>query len=194
MKLGKKVIFFCAGDVPTEDEAGQIARLRLMYEKVAVRNARVSNTFGPSGVNTDTGRLEPADALAGTVPTAYKTDGGEVDTELYEDGELDTLVATDGPDAAIITPGTVSIAANGGTAQLSAIVGDVDDETGVVTLTNRSSGTGVAWESDTPSKATVSSAGLVTGQNAGTGVVVITYTYTNADDVEVTATRNVTLT
>jgi hypothetical protein len=184
---GKKVIYFTAKSIPTAAEQVEISALEADYREVAVRRADVP-------ANLAAGQLEPADALAGSVPAAYKTGEGEtVDTELYPDGQL-TVGADDKPEALLILPSaTPSIAANGGTIQLRLCRAERNMTTGAVTLTDITST--AAWTSGTPAKATVgASTGLVTGANDGAGSSVITATVTYDTNKTATATRTVTLT
>ena len=186
---GKTVIYFTATVEPTAAELVEIGALEADYETVLVRRADT-----PAGLAA--GSLEPADALAGSVPASYKTGEGDVvDTELYPDGQL-TVGADSKPEALLILPSaTPSIAANGGTIQLRLCKANRNMETGVVTLTDITAGAESAWASGTPAKATVDAdTGIVTGANAGAGSTVITATVTYDTDKTATATRTVTVT
>jgi hypothetical protein len=122
--------------------------------------------------------LESADALAGTIPAAYKTASGgtAVDTDDYPDGDVtpDNTVGIVGLIVIPVNPGGIAAAA--GTKQLYAIKAVLDPDTGEVVLTDVT--TSCAWTSATPAKATVGAGtGLVTGAAGGAGTSVITATY-----------------
>lgn len=90
----KKVLYFTAGPIPTPQEQADIAALRTLAEpayEVGVRNGAANAQFG-------TGRNEPADYAAGTIPTAYNTlDEFDVDAPPAPDTLPDTqAVVTDG--------------------------------------------------------------------------------------------------
>lgn len=189
MQLDKKVIFFTAASVPTAAELVQIDALKQIYGKVAVRNGdvNVNSKYGAAGESA--GRLEEADAIAGSTPAAYDTAIAD-----YTDGDVTPDDSDDSADAITVAPATASIAANGGTVQLQAVCAEVNAN-GTVTQTIRNSGTGISWSSGTPGKATVSSSGLVTGANAGAGSTVITYTYDPTGDGDAkTGTATITVT
>lgn len=178
---GKTAIYFTAGVNPTAAELVEIAALESDYKRVLVRRGDV-----PAGLAANL--LEPGDALAGTVPTAYSTAVAD-----YQDGIL-SVGADDKAEALLILPSaTPSIAANGGTINLRCCLAQRNMTTGAVTLTDVT--TTVAWVSGTPAKATVGAAtGLVTGANTGAATVVITATYTYDTNKTQSATRSVTLT
>lgn len=188
MQFGKKVLFFTVAGIATAAELVQIAALRQSYETVLVRNGDV-NINSKYSARGEAGRLEPADAVAGTVPAAYTTGIAN-----YADGNVTPQASDAYPEAIFMVPVAPSIAAAGGTVQLNAVAAEADDNGGV-TQTLRNSGTGVSWSSGTPAKATVSAAGLVTGAGAGAGSTIITYTYdagVDADPVVKTVTVTVT--
>jgi hypothetical protein len=178
----KTCLFFLAATVATATEQGYIDRLAIRYD-VRVRNgaANVANNFGP--------RLEAADAIAGTVPQVY-TDA----IADYPDGNV-TPSNVDRPEALLILPSaTPSIDAATGTIQLRLVRAELDEATGLITLTDITAGAASSWASGTPAKATVDAdSGLVTAANAGAGSTIITATvpYTGGN---LTATRTVTLT
>lgn len=82
----------------------------------------------------------------------------------------------------VIQSASATIAANGGTTQLQAIANHIDGSSEYSTLTG-------TWTSLTPSKATVSASGLVTGANGGTGTVTIQNSFGGA-----TGSATITLT
>jgi hypothetical protein len=162
----RKVLFFIAGTLPTADEQLQINNI---VGNVQIRTNRQSALYGT--------RLEPADALAGTIPAAYKTASGgtAVDTAIFPGGD--------------VTPNNVagiaalkcsrSIPADRRRWRNEAITGGqsrLDPATGQVVITDVTAA--CAWTSATPAKATVGAGtGLVTGANGGAGSSVITATY-----------------
>lgn len=163
----RKVLFFIVGSNPTADEAAQIAAIA---GNVQVRSNTASALFG---VN-----LEPADALAGAIPAAYKTasGGSAVDTALYPGGDVTPNNVSDIVGLKIFPVNPGGIAAAGGTKSLYAIKAELDPTTGLVTLTDVTAA--CTWASATPSKATVGAAtGIVTGAAGGAGTSVITATY-----------------
>lgn len=182
--MARKVLFFIAGMEPTAAERTAIGNI---VGNVQIRSALRETRFGT--------RLEPADALAGAIPAAYKTASGgtAVDTSLYPGG--DVTPGQGGVTLKVFPVNPGGIAANGGTKQLTAIAASLDEATGVITMTDVT--TSCAWTSATPGKATVgASTGLVTGANGGAGSSVITASY-DADGVggeaAVTATTTATV-
>lgn len=163
----RKVLFFIAGQAPTADEQAQIDNI---VGNVQIRSNVADAKYGA--------HLEPADALAGTIPAAYKTASGgtAVDTDDYPDGDV-TPSNVSGIDLLKVFPvNPGGIAAAGGTKQMYAIKAEVDPLTGLVTLTDVTAA--CAWTSATPAKATVGAGtGLVTGAAGGAGTSVITATY-----------------
>jgi hypothetical protein len=187
MKLDKTLIFFTASEIPTAPELALIARHQLMYGKVLVRSGSGRHDA------TYNSRLEHADALAGTIPAAYKTASGgtAVDTTDYPDGDK-SLGATSKPEGIMILPATASFA-HTGTLQLRLVKAELDETTDVVTLTDITSGAESAWSSGTPGVATIDAdSGLVTGVTAGTTLITATVTYDT--DKTMTTTRTVTAT
>lgn len=170
----KTCLFFLAGSVPTSPEQAFIDRLAQKYT-VHVRTG--SPSYGS--------RLEGADAVAGTLPAAVSTAIAD-----YPDGDV-TPGAVAKPEAQLILPSATPTFAHTGTLQLRAVAAELDETTRAVTLTDRTSGTGIAWGSSDETKATVDANGLVTGVAAGSAI--ITWTYTYATSLTVTATRNITL-
>lgn len=163
----RKVLFFIVGTLPTADEQLQISNI---VGNVQIRTNRQSALYGT--------RLEPADALAGTIPAAYKTAAGNtiVDTALYPGGDVtpNNVAGIAALKLFPINPG--GIAAAGGTKQLYAIKAVLDPATGQVVMTDVTAA--CTYVSATPAKATVGAGtGLVTGANAGAGSSVITATY-----------------
>lgn len=164
--MTKKIIFFTAGNVPTEAEAAQIAALNAKVKPgflVSVRNTTQSAVFG-SGI-------EACDFVAGTVPTAFN---GKPNY-----GEANALR----PAAIQIMPNPVAIV---GTAnrQLQVIKANGDDISDItmvdVTATN------TTYSSSATNRATVNSAGLVTGVSAGTSTITATHTYTTGKTITAT--------
>jgi uncharacterized protein YjdB len=84
-----------------------------------------------------------------------------------------------------ITPGSQSLSASGQTSQLIAL--GTSGSTGL--LTNVTNSSQIAWSSSTPSIATVSSTGLITGVSAGNST--ITAVLTNPDGSVVSNTASV---
>jgi hypothetical protein len=181
--MARKVLYFIAGDAPTVAEAAQIANI---VGDVQIRSAKFDTTYG--------GRLEPANALAGSIPAAYKTASGNtiVDTALYPGGDVTPLQGGYGLTIIPVNPG--GIAANAGTKQLYALRTSLDEATGAVTVTDVT--TACAWSSATTAKGTVdASTGLVTGANGGAGTSVITASYDpdgGSGEAAVTATTTAT--
>lgn len=163
----RKVLFFIVGTSPTVDEAAQIASI---VGNVQVRSNTKSALYGT--------RLEPADALAGTIPAAYKTASGgtAVDTALYPDGDVTPNNIANIAALIVIPVNPGGIAAAGGTKQLYAIKAVFDPATGRVTLTDVTAS--CLWTSATTAKGTVgANTGLVTGAAGGAGSSVITASY-----------------
>lgn len=157
--MARKVLFFTAGIAATADELAAIAAI---HGDVHIRNGSAASNYGS--------RLERADAIAGTVPAAYTTAIAD-----YADG-LVTPNNTVGIAALKVFNLGGNITANGGTRQLVAVKAVVDEDTGVVTLTDVTAS--CAWTSATTGKATVgASTGIVTGANGGAGTSVITASY-----------------
>lgn len=179
---GKTALYFTATGVPTAAELVEIAALEADYENVLVRRADV-----PAGLSA--GELEPGDAIAGSPPAAYVSAVAD-----YPDGQL-TVGADSKPEALLILPATATVAAAAGTLQLRLCKANRNMTTGVVTLTDITSGSESAWASGTPAKATIDAdSGLVTGAGAGAGSTIITATVTYDTDKTATATRTVTVT
>lgn len=143
--MAKKILYFTAGIVPTNDEATEIAAIRALaiqqYE-VMVMNGLQSPNYGAG---------QPVgDYVAGTVPDSYLD---EEDEPLYPEFDITNLPDPDSlpADQAIISDGetidlgattvTVSVADNVATAELTsttkAVVshGDVLNVTGGGTVT-----------------------------------------------------------
>jgi hypothetical protein len=163
----RKVLFFIAGQSPTTDEAAQIAAI---VGNVQIRSNLQSALYGD--------KVEPADAVAGTIPAAYKTASGgtAVDTTVFPGGDVTPNNISNIAALAVFPHNPGGIANAGGTKQLIAVKAVVDPVTGVVTLTDVT--TSCAWTSATPAKATVGAGtGLVTGAAGGAGSSVITATY-----------------
>lgn len=163
----RKVLFFIVGVTPTADEQ---AKIDAIVGNVQVRTNKHSSLYGTL--------LEPADALAGTIPAAYKTASGNtiVDVALYPDGDVtpDNTVGIAALKVFPVNPGGIAAAA--GTKQLYAVKAVYNPVTGVVTLSDVT--TACAWTSATPAKATVGAGtGLVTGAAGGAGTSLITATY-----------------
>ncbi len=177
----RKVLFFIVG---TEETADEIALIANITGNVQVR----SNTHIHSADN-----LEPADALAGTIPASYKTASGgtAVDTALYPGGDV-TPSNVSGIDGLFIYPTAPGITGTG-TLQLRAVKVEEDPATGVVTTTEVT--TGCAWTSSVPGKATVgASTGLATGVAAGATVITASYDYDGAGShAPITKTANLTV-
>lgn len=172
----KTCLYFIDGLAPTVTEQGFIDRLAQKYN-VHVRTIGQSSMYGP--------RLEAADAVAGSVPAAYTTAIAD-----YADGNVSpALVAK--PEAALVLPGATPTFAHTGTLQLRAVAAELDETTRAITLTDRTSGAGIAWGTSDAAKATVDANGLVTGVAAGSAVITWTYTYSGI--LTMTATRTVTL-
>lgn len=161
--MARKVLYFTAG---MEATAGELAEIAAIVGDVFIRNSLVSATYGDS-------HLEPADALAGAIPTSYLTGEGEtIDTELYPDGDA-TPSNTVGIAALKVFNLGGNITANGGTRQMVAVKAVLDPETGEVVMTDVT--TACAWTSATTAKGTVDAGtGIVTGANGGAGTSVIT--------------------
>lgn len=163
--MARKVLYFIAGDAPTAAETLQMANI---VGDVQIRSAKFNATFG--------GRLEPANALAGSIPAAYLTASGgtAVDTDVFPGGDVTPKQGGYGLTVIPVNPG--GIAANAGTKQLYAIRTSLDEATGAVSVTDVTAA--CAWTSATPAKGTVgASTGLVTGANDGAGTSVITASY-----------------
>lgn len=181
--MARKVLYFIAGDEATAAETLQMANI---VGDVQIRSAKFNTTFG--------GRLEPADALAGSIPAAYKTASGNtaVDTTLYPAGDVTPKQGGYGLTIIPVNPG--GIAANAGTRQLYAIRTSLDEATGAVTVTDVT--TSCAWTSGTPAKGTVGAGtGLVTGANTGAGTSLITASYDpdgGSGEAAITATTTAT--
>lgn len=163
----RKVLFFIVGTLPTADEQSQI---NAIVGNVQIRTNRQSALYGT--------RLEPADALAGTIPAAYKTAAGNtiVDTALYPGGDVtpNNTVGIASLKVFPVNPGGIANA--GGTKQLLAVKAVLDPVTGQVVISDVTAT--CAWTSATPAKATVGAGtGLVTGAAGGAGSSVITASY-----------------
>jgi hypothetical protein len=173
----KTVLYFTASNKATATELLAIARLKNKYGFVRIRS-----TLGASyGSN-----LEPAEAVAGTVPAAYTTAIAN-----YSDGNV-TQGAPANPEALGIFPSAPLTFVHTGTYQLSAVAADIAEGSDTVTLTDETAigATGV-WTSGTPGVMTVgASTGLLTGVTAGTSL--ITFTLTRAGGTAVVATKTVT--
>lgn len=181
--MARKVLYFIAGITPTATETAQIAQL--------TGNVQIRSNLRSAGYGDN---LEPADALAGTIPAAYLTgEDDTVDTDLYPGGDVTPKQGGYGLTIIPVNPG--GIAANGGTRQLYAIRSDVDEATGIATVTDVTAA--CAWTSATPAKATVgASTGLVTGANGGAGTSVITASYDpdgGSGEAAITATTTATV-
>ena len=163
-----KVLFFIVGNVPTVAEQALIDRLARDYTQVGVRSGDHPATYGD--------HLESADAVAGTLPAAVSTAIAD-----YASGDV-TPTNTLKPEAKLVLPAAATFA-HTGTLQLRAVVAERDEATNVVTLTDKTTGAGIAWGSSDETKATVASTGLVTGVAAGAATITWTYTYDTAQTV-----------
>lgn len=176
----KVMLYFIAGVTPTAGEQVQITAFAHYY------NVKVRTALQSLANSSD---LEGADALAGTIPTAYSDAIAD-----YPDGDLTTQISPDDvlkPEALLILPATASFAANA-TLQLRLVKALLNRDTGVVTLTDVTSTT-VAWSSATGATCTIGAGtGLCTGVGAGTSVITATFTYDTAKTM--TTTRTVTCT
>jgi hypothetical protein len=103
--MGKKVLFFQAGPVATEEEAAELAALQNGQFDVFVRNAAASMSYGP--------RLEACDFVAGSVPGAYSEsevwDGSAVlsETQAIVEDDVAIEVPVTGTYVDTITPTVV---------------------------------------------------------------------------------------
>lgn len=163
----RKVLFFIVGQAPTAVEQDQIDNI--------VGNVQIRSNIADAKYGL---HLESADALAGTIPAAYKTASGgtAVDTANYPDGDVtpSNTVGIASLKVFPVNPGGIAAAA--GTKQLYAIKAVLDPDTGQVVMTDVT--TACAWTSATPAKATVGAGtGLVTGAGGGAGTSVVTATY-----------------
>lgn len=179
----KTVLYFTATGIPTEAEYLEIALLQNDWRNVLVRRSDP-----PAGLSE--GSLEPADALAGTIPTEY--DDAILD---YADGDVSPGIEAK-PEAILILPvAATSIAAAAGTIQLRLAKAERDPETGLVTLTDITAHADTTWTSGTEAKGTVgASTGLVTGAGGGAGTSVITATVEYAEGLTTTKTKTITFT
>jgi len=175
----RKILFFTAGEFPTAAEIALMARIR---GNVLARNAAADCTYGT--------RLEAADGLAGSIPATYLTgEGSTVDTDVFSLGDV-TPEATDYPEDFNVFPATGTLAAEA-TLQLYAIIADLAEGTGVITLSDIAAETEVAWTSSDETKVTVDTNGLVTAVATGTATITATYTY--ATEATTTATCAITV-
>lgn len=171
----RTILFFIAGITATAGELDLISRIR---GTVHVRNVLYDTTYG--------GKLEPADGLAGAIPTDYLTGEGEtIDTALYPDGDVTPLITAAAEDFNVF-PATLAIKV-GEIKDLGAITADYDDDTALITLTNKAAASTVDWASSDETKATVDTNGLVTGVAAGSATITATYTAVGADPVTSTS-------
>ena len=162
--MTRKVLYFIAGKSPTVAEQAQIDNI---VGNVQIRSNLHSSQYGEN--------LEPADALAGTIPAAYKTgEGDTVDTDLYPDGDV-TPIYGDATAFGVFPAAAnadVSDAAPG--LQLRAIAASLDEETGEITLTDVTAL--CAWTTSDATKATVGEAtGIVTAVAAGAANIQASY-------------------
>lgn len=182
MTTRKLCLFFLAATVASGAEQALIDRLAVRYD------VHVRNGGGPSLLYG--ARLEAADAVAGTLPSAVSTAIAD-----YPDGDVTPAVVSK-PESILILPSTgASVAAAGGTLQLRLVKADRNETTDAVTLTDITSGAESAWSSGTPAKATIDAdTGVVTGAAGGAGSTVITATVTYDTDKTMTTTRTITVT
>lgn len=147
MALTKTVLFFLAGVVPTADELALIDRLTYRYANVFVRNTLQSAEYGD--------HLEPADALAGTIPATYLTgEGSTVDTDVYPDGDA-SLPAEEKAEAVLLISPPSVFAPNG-------------TEAAITTL-----GTNIGTAQTTTATAKTSTAAAVTAKVAGAAITAL---------------------
>jgi hypothetical protein len=175
----RKILFFTASQFPTAAEISLMLRIR---GDVKARNAAADCTYGT--------RLEAADGLAGSIPASYLTgEGSTVDTAIFSYGDV-TPTATDFPEDFDVFPPSATLAALD-TLQLYGITADLAEDTGLITMTDISSETEVAWASSDETKATVDTDGVVTAVASGTATITATYTY--ATEATTTATCAITV-
>lgn len=172
--MTKKVLFFTAGPVATDDELSQIAALNALTNPgyvIGVRNSVENASFG-SGI-------EACDMVAGTIPTAFiaKPDFGYVSAAR-------PVLLKCCPDAT-----TVAIAA---TVSIRAFRVDGTDIS-ALEVTQVSLGTdGTTWASSDETIATVSVNGTVTGVAAGEVTITATHTYETGKTISANSVVTVT--
>lgn len=169
--MTKKILFFTAGPVPTVAEQAQIDALNAKTKagfEVGVRNALESGSYGAG--------IEACDLVAGTIPTAFngKTNYGTADALR--------------PALLSILPNPVAITGTG-TKQLQ-VLKVMGDDVSALTVTDVTA-TSTTYSSSATNRATVNSAGLVTGVSAGTSVITATHTYTTGKTLTATVTVTV---
>ena len=96
----KKVLYFTAGQTPTEDEQEEIdAAMEHGGYDICVRSASASAVYeGGEG-----GGVEPADFVMGTVPDAYGEEGS--DTPVFDPGNIPTSGLVEEGDTIVLTDG-----------------------------------------------------------------------------------------
>jgi hypothetical protein len=168
----KKILYFTASNIPTVNEAAEIAALELLVSQgfeLGVRN-KVQNTFYSDD------NLEVCDYVAGIAgaPAIYSA------KDIYQPGA---------PVLLQLLPTTAGLLDNA-TLQLQALKVTGHDLT-ALTIVDVTAVT-TTYTSSVTGKATVSAGGLVSGVAAGTTVITATHTYTSGKTVTATLTVTVT--
>ena len=175
----RTVLFFTAGRTPT---AAEIEMADSIMGKVQFRAPQV-------------GSMKVA--VNPTLPDGVAKAGATVVPAPYDDEEIEDISpnagGSDSPQDLTIFPGNVTMASSAATPiQLTLAGVQLNDETGVLEVVNLTEHEDVEWSSATEADVTVSATGVVTAVSSGASV--ITATFTDADDNELTATCTVTVT